>query len=138
MFLRVTATVTLYYDLYCAMKMADFKTRELEFVRKGFAERNNFSEGFSKPEKDAREIRVRGTAPQDFFHSNCLFEGIRGMETLSTTPSMAYLSWNVATWSMVTLLWMTKKRKVSKFPPQLLILKAYSFTRGPCIVGGGH
>ena len=62
MFLRVTATVILYYDLYCAMKMADFKTRELEFVRKGFAGRNNFSEGFSKPERDAREIRVRGTA----------------------------------------------------------------------------
>ena len=46
--------------------MANFERRqleiELEFVRWSFAERNNFSEGSSKPRKDAQVIRVWGAA----------------------------------------------------------------------------
>ena len=45
--------------------MADFERRpleiRLEFVRSSSTERNNFSEGSSKPnEKDTQVIRVRG------------------------------------------------------------------------------
>ena len=56
--------------------MADFERREfeigLEFVLWSFAERNNFSEGSSKPKKDAQVIRVRGAAAPRVFNSNYL------------------------------------------------------------------
>ena len=38
----------------------------LEFVRWTFAECNNFSEGFSKPKKNAQVIQVRGGSPTSF------------------------------------------------------------------------
>ena len=57
--------------------MADFECRqfeiELEFLRWSFAERNNFSEGSSKPNKDAQVIQVRGSAAHGFLNSNYLF-----------------------------------------------------------------
>ena len=44
--------------------MADFECRQfeigLEFVLWSFAKRNNFSEGSSKPKKDAQVIQMRG------------------------------------------------------------------------------
>ena len=50
--------------------MADFESRQfeigLEFVRFSSDEHNNFSEGSSKPKKDAQEIRVRGRQPHEF------------------------------------------------------------------------
>ena len=57
--------------------MADFERREfeigLEFVRWSFAERNNFSEGSSEPNKYPQVIRVRGRQPHEFLNSNYLF-----------------------------------------------------------------
>ena len=51
--------------------MADFKRRQfeigLEFVLWSFAEHNNFSEGSSKPKKDAQVIRVWGAAAPQVF-----------------------------------------------------------------------
>ena len=57
--------------ILCKIKMANFERRQLkiglEFVRRSFTERKNFSEGFSEPKKDAQVIRVRGAvAPQVF------------------------------------------------------------------------
>ena len=52
-------------------KMADFERRQFEiglkFVCRSFAELNNFSEGSSKPKKDAQVIRVRGAAAPRVF-----------------------------------------------------------------------
>ena len=57
--------------------MADFERRQfeigLEFVRCSSTERNNFSEGSSKPKKDAQVIQVRGQQPHEFLNSNYLF-----------------------------------------------------------------
>ena len=51
--------------------MADFERRQFEiglkFVCRSFAELNNFSEGSSKPKKDAQVIRVRGAAAPRVF-----------------------------------------------------------------------
>ena len=59
-------------------KMADLEGRQFEiglkFVCRSFAELNNFSEGSSKPKKDAQVIRVRGRQPHEFFNSNYLFQ----------------------------------------------------------------
>ena len=50
--------------------MADFERRHfeigLEFVCGSFAERNNFSEGSSKPKNDAKVIQVRGRQSHEF------------------------------------------------------------------------
>ena len=58
--------------------MADFERRQLEigleFVRWSFPECNNFSEGYSEPNKDAQVIRVRGRQPHEFLNSNYLFQ----------------------------------------------------------------
>ena len=58
--------------------MADFERRqfeiELEFMRWSFAERNNFSEGSSKPRKDAQVIRVRGAAAPRVFELELLVQ----------------------------------------------------------------
>ena len=55
--------------------MADFERRQLEFglgfVRWSSDERNNFSEGSSKPKEDVQVIRVR--QPHEFLNSNYLF-----------------------------------------------------------------
>ena len=60
-----------------ATKMADFECQQLEiqleFVRCSSVERNNFSEGSSKPKKGAQVIRVWGRQPHEFFNSNYLF-----------------------------------------------------------------
>ena len=55
--------------------MADFERRQFEiglkFVCRSFAELNNFSEGSSKPKKDAQVIRVRGAvAPKNNFYQH--------------------------------------------------------------------
>ena len=51
--------------------MADFERQQfeigLEFVRWSSDERNNFSEGSSKPNKDVQVIRVRGAAAPRVF-----------------------------------------------------------------------
>ena len=57
--------------------MADFERLQLEiwleFLRWSSTERNNFSEGSSKPKKGAQVIRVRGGgSPHEFFNSNYL------------------------------------------------------------------
>ena len=56
--------------------MADFERRQLEFglefVRWSFDERNNFSEGSSKPKKDVQVIRVRGAAAPQVFELELL------------------------------------------------------------------
>ena len=56
--------------------MADFERRQLEirleFVRQSSAERNNFSEGSSKPKKGAQVIRVRGAAAPRVFQLELL------------------------------------------------------------------
>ena len=56
--------------------MADFEHRQLEFglefVRWSSDERNNFSEGSSKPKKDVQVIRVRGAAAPRVFELELL------------------------------------------------------------------
>ena len=62
-FLCITATVNLYFNLYNAKKMADFKTPGLgigvEFECNDIYEGNNFSEGPNDPKRDAKVIRVQ-------------------------------------------------------------------------------
>ena len=57
--------------------MADFERRQLEirleFVRWSFDERNNFSQGSSKTNKDAQVIRVRGAADPRVFSTRITF-----------------------------------------------------------------
>ena len=54
-FLCITATVNLYYNLYSAKNMADFKTPRLgiglEFERNDIYEGSNFSEGPPDPKE---------------------------------------------------------------------------------------
>ena len=56
--------------------MADFERRQLEFglefVRWSSDERNNVSEGSSKPKKDVQVIRVRGAAAPRVFELELL------------------------------------------------------------------
>ena len=64
--------MNLYYNFILReTKMADFERRQFEiglkFVCRSFAELNNFSEGSSKPKKDAQVIRVRGAAAPRVF-----------------------------------------------------------------------
>ena len=64
--------MNLYYNFtLCEAKVADFERRQFEiglkFVCRSFAELNNFSEGSSKPKKDAQVIRVRGAAAPILF-----------------------------------------------------------------------
>ena len=56
--------------------MADFERRQfeigLEFVRRSSDERNNFSQGSSKPKKDVQVIQVRGAAAPRVFELKLL------------------------------------------------------------------
>ena len=56
--------------------MADFERRQLEFrlefMRWSSDERNNFSEGSSKPKKDVQVLRVRGAAAPRVFELELL------------------------------------------------------------------
>ena len=77
--------------------MADFERRQLEFglefVRWSSDERNNVSEGSSKPKKDVQVIRVRGRQPHEFLNSNYLlvFHTFRS-KTLYTKMMIALTS----------------------------------------------
>ena len=68
--------MNLYYNLYCAIKMADFKCQQfeigLEFTCRSSAECDIFSEGSSEPTKDTKVIQVQGEAAPGVFELELL------------------------------------------------------------------
>ena len=77
--------------------MADFKRRQLEigleFVRWSFAERNNLSEGSSKPNKDLQVIRVRVAAAPRVFELELLVFFRRTFPYISSWMYVLYVYW---------------------------------------------